>query len=57
MQNNFKLDSFEPKQLKIANSKLDKEILSANLTKKINDEYKEKIFKESLWQKFLGLFR
>ena len=49
--------NFEPKHLKHANEKLDKDILCANAHKKINDGYKRKILKEDLWHKFLALFK
>ena len=52
MQNNF-----EPVHLKNANEKLDKHVLSAHTHKKTNDDYKREVFKESLWDKFLGLFK
>jgi len=48
---------FEPTHLKRANEKLDKHVLSAHAYKKTNDGYKKKIFKESLWKKFVGLFK
>jgi len=57
MLSNSKFDAFEPKHLKRANEKLDKHILSANAHKKTNDKYKKDIFHESLWHKFIGLFK
>jgi len=48
---------FKPVHLKAANAKLDKHVLSANTHKKTNDEYKKQIFSESLWHKFLGIFK
>ena len=50
-------NDFEPVHLKNANEKLDKHVLSANTHKKTNDDYKRKIFKESLWHKFIGFFK
>jgi hypothetical protein len=49
--------NFEPIQLKKANKKLDKHVLSAHAHKEANDEYKRGVFKESLWTKFVGLFK
>jgi hypothetical protein len=49
--------SFEPVALKRANKKLDKHVLSANVHKKTNEGYKKDIFKESLWYKFLHIFK
>jgi len=49
--------SFEPKHLKRANIKLDKHVLSAHAHKKTNDGYKKKIFKDTLWHKFIGFFK
>ena len=57
MQNNFKLDTFEPKALKDANVKLDKKMLFINITKKMNDGYKKGVLKESFWQTILGFFK
>ena len=48
---------FEPKHLKHANDKLDKHVLSAHAHKKTNENYKKDIFKESLWHKFVSLFK
>lgn len=48
---------FEPKHLKEANLKLDKHVLSANAHKKTNDGYKKNVFHESLWHRFMGLFK
>ncbi len=49
--------NFDPIHLKHANKKLDKHVLSANIHKKTNEGYKKDIFKESLWQKFLNIFK
>ena len=49
--------SFEPVALKRANKKLDKHVLSANVHKKTNEGYQKDIFKESLWHKFLNIFK
>ena len=49
--------NFDPVHLKHANEKLDKHVLSANAHKKTNEGYKKDVFKESLWNKFLGLFK
>jgi len=57
MLNKSRLDHFEPEHLKSANEKLDKHVLSAHAHKKTNDGYKKNIFKESLWHKFVGLFK
>jgi len=57
MQNKFKLDTFEPRALKDANAKLDQKMLFLNLTKKMNDGYKQSIFKQSLWQTILRIFK
>ena len=51
------MDDFDPVHLKHANKKLDRHVLSAHLHKATNDTYKKEIFKESLWDKFVGLFR
>ena len=51
------MDNFEPVHLKHANAKLDRHVLSAYFHKETNDAYKKDIFKESLWKKFVGLFR
>ena len=48
---------FEPKYLKQANKKLDKHVLSAHAHQKTNDGYKKKIFKDSLWHRFLRWFK
>ena len=48
---------FEPVYLKLANEKLDKHVLSARAHKKTNEEYKKNVFNESLWHKFIGLFK
>lgn len=50
-------NNFEPVRLKEANAKLDKHVLSAHTHKKTNDDYKKKVFKESVWDKFLGFFK
>jgi len=57
MQNKSNMEHFEPIHLKEANKKLDKHVLSASLHKKTNDDYKKSIFKESLWQKIVNLFK
>ena len=57
MPNKSHLDDFEPVHLKHANEKLDKHVLSANAHKKTNDAYKKNVFHESLWHKFIGLFK
>ena len=57
MQNKATKNQFEPVHLKHANKKLDKHVLSATLHKQTNDEYKKSIFKESLWKKFIRLFK
>jgi len=49
-------NDFEPLRLKAANAKLDKHVLSAHTHKKTNDKYKRKVFKRTLWDKFLGFF-
>ena len=49
--------NFEPKHLKEANIKLDKHVLSANAHKKTNDAYRKNVFHESLWHRFMGLFK
>jgi len=51
MRNNFK-----PTHIKKANIKLDKYILLANKHKNTNQNYKQSLFKKTLWEKFLGLF-
>jgi len=50
-------NSFDPVSLKRANKKLDKHVLSAHVHKKTNEGYKKDVFKESLWHKFLSLFK
>ncbi len=57
MPNKSNIDNFEPKHLKEANLKLDKHVLSANAHKKTNDRYKKGVFHESLWHRFMGLFK
>ncbi|MDQ7083737.1 MAG: hypothetical protein Q9M36_01870 [Sulfurovum sp.] len=49
--------NFEPVQLRKANKKLDKHILSASVHKETNAVYKKGIFKESLWHKLLSIFK
>jgi hypothetical protein len=49
--------NFEPVQLKEANRKLDRYMRSARLHKKDNEVYKKEVFKESLWEKFVGVFK
>ena len=57
MQNRPNIDNFEPRHIKEANAKLDKHVLSANIHKKINDEYRKNVFHESLWRRFIALFK
>jgi len=57
MPNKSNIDNFQPKHLKEANLKLDKHVLSAHAHKKTNDGYKKNVFHESLWHKFMGLFK
>ncbi len=49
-------NSFKPTYIKKANIKLDKYILLANKHKNTNQNYKNKLFKKTLWEKFLGIF-
>ena len=49
--------NFEPVQLKEANKKLDKHVLSAHLHEEVNKIYKKEVFKETLWEKVLGIFK
>jgi len=49
--------NFEPIQLKKANKKLDKHVLSAYAHQKTNKIYKKEVFKETLWEKVLGFFK
>lgn len=49
--------NFEPVSLIRANKKLDKHVLSAYAHKKTNEGYKKNVFKESLWYKFISLFK
>jgi len=46
-----------PVHLMNANAKLDKHVLAADAHKKENNVYKQGVFKESLWKKFVGLFK
>jgi hypothetical protein len=57
MPNKLAIDDFEPKHLKEANEKLNKHVLCADAHKKTNDGYKKNIFKETLWNKFIGIFK
>jgi len=50
-------DDFDPVHLRHANKKLDKHMFSAYLHKETNDAYRKEIFKKSLREKFMGLFR
>ena len=50
-------NNFIPVHLMNANAKLDKHVLAAQAYKRKNDGYKKDIFKESLWKKFVGLFK
>ena len=49
-------NSFKPTYIEKANIKLDKYILLANKHKNTNQNYKNKLFKKTLWEKFLGIF-
>ena len=49
--------NFEPVQLKEANRKLDKHVLSANKHKEKNKVYKKEVFQETLWEKVLSIFK
>lgn len=49
--------NFEPVGLKKANKMLDKHVLSAHLHKETNKVYKKEVFKETLWEKVVGLFK
>ena len=51
------MDHFEPVYLREANEKLDRHVLSAHAHKITNDGYKKNVFHESLWHKFVGLFK
>jgi hypothetical protein len=57
MPSKFLIDSFEPKGLKAANKKLDEHILFVKVHKQVNDAYSKSIFKESLWQRLLSIFK
>ena len=57
MPNKSHLHRFEPVHLKEANEKLDRHVLCANVHKQTNDGYKKDIFKVSLWDRFVGLFK
>ena len=46
-----------PVHLMNANAKLDKHVLATDAHKRKNDAYKQDVFKESLWTKFVGLFK
>ena len=50
-------NDFMPVHLMNANAKLDKHVLAADAHKKNNDAYKKGIFYESMWKKFIGLFK
>lgn len=51
------MKNFDPVHLKHVNKKLDRYVLSAHMHKETNDAYKKDILKESLWKKFVGLFK
>ena len=50
-------NDFMPVHLMNANAKLDKHVLAGEARKRTNNTYKKDVFKESLWKKFIGLFK
>lgn len=53
----FRLESFEPVKLRKAQESLDKHFNAACQHEQTNEEYKQTVFKPTLWEKFLGLFK
>ena len=57
MYNKLKIESFEPIRLRRAQQSLDKHFKAAQEHEHTNEEYKHTVFKATLWEKFLGLFK
>ena len=50
-------NDFMPVHLMNANAKLDKHVLAEEARKRSNNTSKKDVLEESLWDKFLGLFK
>ncbi len=57
MPNNFKIETFEPVRLRKAQESLDKHFLAVREHEHTNEVYKQSVFKETMWEKFLGFFK
>jgi hypothetical protein len=53
----FRIEGFEPLKIRKAQQSLDKHFNAAKHHEQINEEYKQTVFKPTLWEKVLGLFK